>query len=509
MNVKEIKKGAVLAYVLIVVNTLYGLFFTPFLILHLGDGEYGVYKIISSFVGSMTVLDLGIGSTMLRYTAKFYAHSDYESLNNFFAMGMIQAAILSAVMLIVSVIMYGFIDSAYGNSLTPGELSKAKQLFVLFTAILVLSTFEKVIFGVISGCEHYAFANFMKLFRIAGKVILSYLILSRIADSAYLLYIEIFLLVFTMIVQILYIGKTAGVKIKYDHWDMKLFKSSLKYTVLMFIQSLAVQFNGNLDNMVIGSIVSAAAVTVYSIGLQLYNMYEQFALAFSDMLLPTVSKQVAEGANNRQLENTVIKIGRLEFTALGAALCGFIIIGKEFITLWLGESYTFAWVVGVILMIPTTVPLIQNVCLSILRAQNKMQFRTWVVCIMALFNLVVTIVGVRFFGPLAACVGTAVGLIGANIIAMNIYYVKIIGLNIFRVFKEILSRTWLCCLIASGALYISDTLIQHSSWLFWIIKVFIFVLVYGITLLAYGFNKSEKEVLLGRVFKLFRGRRSA
>ena len=92
---------------------------------------------------------------------------------------------------------------------------------------------------------------------------------------------------------------------------------------------------------------------------------------------------------------------------------------------------------------------------------------------------------------------------------MNIYYVKIIGLNIFRVFKEILSRTWLCCLIASGALYISDTLIQHSSWLFWIIKVFIFVLVYGITLLAYGFNKSEKEVLLGRVFKLFRGRRSA
>ena len=34
-------------------------------------------------------------------------------------------------------------------------------------------------------------------------------------------------------------------------------------------------------------------------------------------MLPSVSKQIAEGADNRQLEDTVIKIGRFEFMALG------------------------------------------------------------------------------------------------------------------------------------------------------------------------------------------------
>ena len=102
---------------------------------------------------------------------------------------------------------------------------------------------------------------------------------------------------------------------------------------------------------------------------------------------------------------------------------------------------------------PTTIPLVQNVCLSILRAQNKMLFRTVAVCVMAVFNLLFTLIGVPKYGPIAACIGTAIGLIAANIIAMNIYYAKVIKLNIVRIFANIFSRIWLCCLISAGVLF--------------------------------------------------------
>lgn len=46
MNTKELKAGAIFSYLLIIANTLYALIFTPFLISALGDGEYGVYKIM-------------------------------------------------------------------------------------------------------------------------------------------------------------------------------------------------------------------------------------------------------------------------------------------------------------------------------------------------------------------------------------------------------------------------------------------------------------------------------
>lgn len=506
MKIKEIKIGAICSYLLIFLNTLYGLLFTPFLISKLGDSEYGVYKIIASLVGSITILDLGVGSTVLRYIAKFYAKKDKEGISNFSAMGFIQAAVLSMAMVIVCIVIYTGIDGLYGGSLTVKELEKAKSLFVLFSIILVLNTFEKVIFNIIAGCEHFAFANSLKLLRLILKVGISIVILLQISDSRVLLLIDLTILILFIVVQLIYIRYKIKIKIRLKKWESALFKSSLKYTLLMFLQSVAVQFNGNLDSMVIGAVEGAVSVAVYSIGLQLFNMYEQFAMAFSDLMLPTVSKQIEEGASNKELEDTVIKVGRLEFAALGAALCGYIIIGREFISLWLGETYLFAWLVGLILMIPITIPLIQNVSLSILRAKNKMTFRTIVVCIMAIFNLIITIVGVRIFGAIAACIGTAISLIAANIIAMNIYYVKVIKLNIFRIFKNILSRTWLCCMISSAVLLVADYFLQ-GDWVMWGIKVVIFLVIYATTMLLFGFNKKEKQVILGKLLRLKMGKR--
>ena len=168
MNTKKLNQ-AILSYLLIFL-TLYGLIFVPFLISRLGQGEYGVYKIISSLIGSVTILDLGIGGTILRYIAKFNAEKDKKNLSNFSAMGFIEATGLSVIMLIVGVVIYFSLDSLYGNSLTASELSKAKELFILFLVILVLSTYEKVVFGIIAGCEHYAFANLLKLLRIVLKL---------------------------------------------------------------------------------------------------------------------------------------------------------------------------------------------------------------------------------------------------------------------------------------------------------------------------------------------------
>ncbi len=499
MNVKEIKRGALVSYILIIVNTVYGIAFTPFLLAKLGISEYGVYRIIASFTSSITVLDLGIGTTALRYASKFRAEKDDKKLKNFFAMSIIEATIISALMVVVCVGFYFSLDFIYGESLSSVELKKAKQLFLLFIAVLVLNTFEKVFYSIIAACEHFAFANTLKLMRILGKVCFGILLISFIADSLVLLFIEIALLIISISLQLIYVYRKLKLKIKLYKWDNGLFRESFGYTMLMFVQSLVGQLNGNLDNMVIGAVINAATVSIYSIGLQLYNMFEQFAVAFSDLMLPTVSKQVADEASNTELENTVIKIGRLEFMALAGALCGFALIGKDFIYLWLGPGYELAWIVALILMVPTLIPLVQNVCLSILRAKNKMLFRTVAICCMAVFNLIVTIFGVQKYGAIAACIGTAIGLVGANIIAMNVYYVKVLKLNVFRIFKSVFSRTWICCLVASASVAVANRFLVTVSWGMWLLKVAIFIIVYGMMLWFFGMNSSEKKIVKSKL----------
>ena len=78
MEGKQRKIGAVLSYVSIFVSTLVQLLYTPLLIKMMGQGEYGLYSLVSSIIGYLTVLDLGFGNAIVVYTAKYRAQGKTE-----------------------------------------------------------------------------------------------------------------------------------------------------------------------------------------------------------------------------------------------------------------------------------------------------------------------------------------------------------------------------------------------------------------------------------------------
>ena len=71
----QIKIGAILSYVTLGVYALVSLIYTPFMVRCLGQSEYGLYSLIRTIVGYLTILDLGLSSTIIIYTSK------YKSLN--------------------------------------------------------------------------------------------------------------------------------------------------------------------------------------------------------------------------------------------------------------------------------------------------------------------------------------------------------------------------------------------------------------------------------------------
>ena len=70
---QERKSGAVLSYVVIIVNTLIQLLYTPLLIRKLGQSEYGLYSLVASIIGYLTIMDLGFGNAIIVYTSKYRA----------------------------------------------------------------------------------------------------------------------------------------------------------------------------------------------------------------------------------------------------------------------------------------------------------------------------------------------------------------------------------------------------------------------------------------------------
>ena len=74
----QIKIGSILSYVVIILNILVGLIYTPIMIRIMGQSEYGTYSLISSIIGYLTVLDLGFGNAIIIYTSRYRAKNQVQ-----------------------------------------------------------------------------------------------------------------------------------------------------------------------------------------------------------------------------------------------------------------------------------------------------------------------------------------------------------------------------------------------------------------------------------------------
>ena len=147
---KNRKLGAILSYVSIIASTLISLVYTPFMIRSLGQSEYGLYSLISSVIGYLTLLDLGFGNAIVVYTAKYRAQKKYEEEKKLHGMFFIIFCIIGLIAGIGGLILYFNVNNLFGNTMNSLELHKAKIMMLILTFNLVIS-FIFSIYGCILG----------------------------------------------------------------------------------------------------------------------------------------------------------------------------------------------------------------------------------------------------------------------------------------------------------------------------------------------------------------------
>ena len=76
MKHNELKAGAVLSYVNLIIGNIIPFIYTPIMLRLLGQAEYGLYGIAQSIMGYIGLLNFGIGGTIVRYLAKYRAEGN-------------------------------------------------------------------------------------------------------------------------------------------------------------------------------------------------------------------------------------------------------------------------------------------------------------------------------------------------------------------------------------------------------------------------------------------------
>ena len=236
---------------------------------------------------------------------------------------------------------------------------------------------------------------------------------------------------------------------------------------------------------------------------QFNTIYLNFSTAISGVLLPKISKMVANGEGDKEISDLFIKTGRLQYLIMGLVITGFVLFGKSFIILLFGNDYETSYYIACILMIPVTIPLIQNVAISILQAKNMHKFRSILYICMAAINIIISIPLARLYGGIGSAIGTSISLILGNGITMNIYYHKKAGLNIISFWKQILIMTIPISIIFFASLFILMK-INTINWLVLILGIIIYSIIYSIISFFFMMNNYERKLIFNPINKILK-----
>lgn len=494
---KQRKLGVVLGYVNFAVKMATQLLYVPIMLKILGQSEYGVYQLVASIIAYLSLLNFGFGGAYLRFYAKCKNDSEEEAKLNGTFLSIF--SVFAVLVLIIGIMISINAQAILGTKLTADEIALSKVLLFILAINMALTFPISVFSSIVSSREAFVFQKVVELLRNIASPFFMILTLLMGKGSIGLVCVTTVLTIVTGIINVWYVKEKIQAKFLFKGFDTRLIKEIGAFSFFIFLNSIIDQINWNVDKYLLGRMVGAVAIAVYSVGAQINTIYIQVSDMTASVMATKVNLIVAEEKNPLIKLNVLFrKVGRVQAYVILAIIAGFFVLGRDFIILWAGADYQEAYYITLLLIVPAAIPLMQSLGVDIQRALNKHQIRSIVYTGLSIANILISIPLIYIMGASGAALGTAISLLIGNGLVMNIIYVKYIGLNIGAFWKDILPiiTTSLISIVVG---VIINRFFINITWMNFIIKSLIFVIIYLIAEYCIAMNQEEKMMITGFV----------
>lgn len=507
MKLSQLKVGSLLSYIQMGISVIANLIYTPIMINCLGQSEYGLYQTVSSTISMLSILSLGFNASYIRYFSIYKNGNNKENIYRLNGLFLLIFLFIGIIAFICGLFITINLNLVFSNGLSSSEYNIARSLMFILTINLTLMFPMMVFQNIISANEKFIVLKLLGMI----KTVLSPLLCIPLLLSGYrsiaLVSVTLLISIITDCCYIYYVLHVLKAKFLFKGFQNDILKDIVIYTSFIAINLIVDQINMNIDKILLGRYRGAVEVGVYSVGFTLYQLYQNFSSSISGVFTPRIHKIVNKTKDNtdeqkRLLTNIFIKVGRIQFLILTLISTGIMVFGYKFIVnLWAGKGYEDSYYVALLLIIPSSIALIQNLGIEIQRALNKHQYRSIIYLFMALINLFLSIILCQLYGAIGSAIGTAISLIVANGVIMNIIYYKKCNINILLFWKNIIRMLPGTIIPIIVGLQL-DSYVALDGYFGFLCCVSIYAFVYLISMWFISMNQYEKNLVLKPIKKL-------
>ena len=189
--------------------------------------------------------------------------------------------------------------------------------------------------------------------------------------------------------------------------DRKTFRELFGFGIYRFIWMVAAQLIFYSDSIVIGMFLGAGAITYYAIAGSLINYGRTIVSLVTDTFYPAATRMAAK-QDLPALRELLIQGTRISLLVALPLCLGYVFLGKQFITLWMGKEYSVSWIYLIILTIPQFTGMSQYISALVLAGMARHKVLAYLVLAEGLFNLLLSIILVRRIGLVGVAWGTVI-----------------------------------------------------------------------------------------------------
>jgi O-antigen/teichoic acid export membrane protein len=342
-----LRRNAIGVYAVYAAAIVSGLLVTPIVIHSIGKSAFGVWSFIGSVTIYLSILDFGVGPSIVRFAAEARGRGSNSDLNEVASTGLAMYALIGAVTLPLGIALAFIVPAAVG---APHDLVWDARVTTLLVVLALAARFPLGLFNnLLVAQQRWDLQN---LANFVSTVLYAALVAILMPHHGGLVLLGVLTLGTTLLRLVLPLfwlrRELPALRVRRSSVTRSRLRELTAFSSSNFLVHIAQKIVFSTDVVVVGIVLGSAASGVYSVPAKLFALAFGIGTAVTSLMFPAFAELEGAGASERQ--RRLLLVGLRVGTALMLVLAlPLLLIPDLLIKAWIGGGFHGSYAVMAIL----------------------------------------------------------------------------------------------------------------------------------------------------------------